>query len=162
MTGAGRAASVLAGRLDAVVLDIGGTLVAENPPATPTDELAVRLLPGVVADLAALAGAVRLAAATNTAVLSGADVRALLAGTGIDNYLEVIVTSTDVGAAKPDPAVLLTVCARLGIDPGRALYVGDRDTDAAAAAAAGMAYAPVGDAGVLAAVCDRLGAGVNQ
>lgn len=139
--------------LDAVVLDIGGTLVAEAPPGTPTAELELRCLPHVVDDLRVLARLVRLAAATNTAAMSEAGVRRLLAPSGLDDLLELVVTSADVGAAKPDPTVLLLALERLGgIPPGRALFIGDQPTDAEAAAAAGMPFASVHPDGVLAAM----------
>lgn len=139
--------------LDAVVLDIGGTLVAEAPPGTPTAQLEVRCLPHVIDDLRVLARLVRLAAATNTAVMSEADVRLLLAPSGLDDLLKVVLTSADVGAAKPDPTVLLVALERLrGIPPERALFIGDQPTDAEAAAAAGMPFALVHPDGVLAAM----------
>lgn len=143
--------------LDAVVLDIGGTLLAEAPPGTPTADLEVRCLSNVLGDLRVLARSVRLAAATNTAVMSEADIRRLLAPSGLDDLLEVVVTSADVGAAKPDPAVLLVALERLGgIAADRALFVGDQPTDAEAAAAAGMPFALVHPGGVLAAVQEWL------
>jgi HAD superfamily hydrolase (TIGR01509 family) len=54
----------------------------------------------------------------------------------------VVVTSADAGVAKPDPQPLRLALARLGIEPARALHVGDSDADAESAAAAGVAFAP--------------------
>jgi nicotinate-nucleotide--dimethylbenzimidazole phosphoribosyltransferase len=143
----------IADLLDAIVLDIGGTLVVEEPPGTATVDQPARCLPNVVEDLGLLSRSVRLAAATNTSAMSEEDVRALLVPTGIGGLLEVIVTSTDAGAAKPDPAVLLAVLERLGgTAPDRALFIGDQPTDEAAARAAGMPFAQVHPRGVLAAV----------
>ena len=139
--------------LDAVLVDIGGTIVAENPPSTPIDALVPQLLANVASDLVALGRSVRLGAATNTAVMTESDVRRLLALVDIDRFFEVVVTSHDVGAAKPDPAVLVVAKNRLGIvDPSRILYVGDRTTDREAAFAAGMEFAPITAAGLLASV----------
>lgn len=141
----------LAAALDAVILDIGGTLVAEAAPGTPTSELRVTLLPQVIEDLTEIATSVRLAAATNTATMREAEVRALLQPCGLSDLLEVVVTSCDVGAAKPDPRILQVVLERLGgIAPGRALFIGDQPSDEAAANAIGMAYAPVGPVGLAA------------
>ena len=39
---------------------------------------------------------------------------------------------------KPDPAAALEVARRIGIPPGRFLYLGDTDTDMRTAVAAGM------------------------
>lgn len=139
--------------VEAVVLDVGGTLVDENPPATATAEISVTLLPNVAGDLAALHGRVHLAAATNTAVMREQEVRALLASVGIDRYLEVLVTSVDVEKAKPDPAMLLAILAKLGRIPAdRTLYIGDRASDAQAAAAAGMHFAPAHPDGIVTAL----------
>jgi beta-phosphoglucomutase-like phosphatase (HAD superfamily) len=41
---------------------------------------------------------------------------------------------------KPDPGMLLAICARYGVPPDAAIFVGDADTDAEAAANAGMAF----------------------
>ncbi|MGI5861885.1 MAG: HAD family hydrolase [Myxococcales bacterium] len=55
-------------------------------------------------------------------------------------------SSTESGALKPAPAPFLRMAERLGIPPPRWLVVGDRaDTDAAGAAAAGMAFLGIGD-----------------
>jgi phosphoglycolate phosphatase-like HAD superfamily hydrolase len=130
---------------DVVLLDIGGTLVVEAPPGTATAELEVVLRPHVLDDLRALAVDHRLGAVTNTAVMREADIRALLAPSGVDALLEVVVTSVDVGAWKPDPRPIVEALRRLGVEPSaRVLYVGDQPTDEAAALAAGVRYADVG------------------
>ena len=139
-------------RLEAIVFDIGGTLVVEAAPGTPTDDLVPTLRPGVAVDLDALSRSYRLGAATNTAVMREPEVRTMLGRAAIDNYFQAIVTSSDVGASKPDPRVLLVACEQLAVDPGRALYIGDRSIDQQAASAAGMFFADVGLGGLLNAV----------
>jgi putative hydrolase of the HAD superfamily len=57
-------------------------------------------------------------------------------------FFAAVVTSAEAGAAKPDPRAFSTALARLGVAPGRALHVGDGDTDRDGAAAAGMAFEP--------------------
>jgi len=57
--------------------------------------------------------------------------------------LEVpVVTSAEAGAPKPDPAIFRLALARLDVQPGRALHVGDSDADAEGAQAAGMRFRP--------------------
>lgn len=52
-----------------------------------------------------------------------------------------IVTSESSGFAKPDPRILLTALACLGVEPQDALYVGDDlETDGGAARSAGVAF----------------------
>ncbi len=51
----------------------------------------------------------------------------------------VTVFDDDVPAPKPDPTGLLLAAERLGVEPGRAVYVGDSLSDLEAARRAGMA-----------------------
>jgi nicotinate-nucleotide--dimethylbenzimidazole phosphoribosyltransferase len=142
-----------------VLFDVGGTLVREASGGTAVPDLVAHLLPGVVDDLRALAAAGhRLGAVTNTTVMGEVDVRGLLGPSGLDALLAEVVTSVEVGVAKPDPRPLLVACARLGVAPGETVYVGDRPTDRDAARAAGMPFAWAGD-GPCAALAWRLGGG---
>lgn len=130
--------------LDAVLFDIGGTLVVEAPPGTATAELTVQLFAGVIDDLTELARSVRLGAVTNTSVMTEADVRRLIGPSGLDRLLEVIVTSVDVGVAKPDPWPIRVAMARMDLtDATRVAFVGNDDVDAAAAAAAAVRFVRV-------------------
>lgn len=130
---------------DAVLFDIGGTLVREAPAGTGVADLTVTWIDGAPRTLAALSGAgLRIGAVTDTAVMTEADVRTLLQLDGVSDLLEVLVTSVDVGAEKPDPASIFEALTRLGItDSSRVLVVGDRSRDRDAAAAAGCAFAAV-------------------
>jgi putative hydrolase of the HAD superfamily len=58
---------------------------------------------------------------------------------GLDTYFSEIMTSSEIGWAKPAPEAFLGACRRLGISPRRCVYVGDAmETDACASAAAGL------------------------
>jgi nicotinate-nucleotide--dimethylbenzimidazole phosphoribosyltransferase len=130
--------------LDAVLLDIGGTLVHEAAPGTAIDDLGVRLRADAVDDLIWLERTVRVGAVTDTSVMDEATVRRLLEPSGLSERLEVVVTSIDAGATKPDPRPLELALERLGLDdPGRVLFIGDRPVDEEAAAAAGTLYVGV-------------------
>jgi nicotinate-nucleotide--dimethylbenzimidazole phosphoribosyltransferase len=136
--------TVVKALLDAVLIDIGGTLVDEAPPATPVADLEVRLRPSAAQDLAWLRESVRVGAVTNTAMMDEAQVRQLLEPSGVSALLEVVVTSVDVGVEKPDPKPILVALERLGLDtPSRVLYIGDQTLDEDAAIAAGVMYASV-------------------
>lgn len=126
-----------------VLFDVGDTLVRAAAPGTPVTELRAEPLEGVVRTLSALAHGHRLGAVTDTAAMSADDVRRALAGTGISELLEVVVTSSDVGARKPDPAGIQAALASLGAAPESALLVGDSDADEGAALAAGVRFARV-------------------
>lgn len=128
--------------LDAILFDIGGTLVAEAPPGTSVRDLQVVLLPGAVEGVTLAAEHARVGAVTNTSVMREAEVRALLVPCGIDALLEVVVTSVDVDAWKPDPRPVLVALEQLEVvDAARAVLVGDTDADRDAAAAAGVRFA---------------------
>jgi putative hydrolase of the HAD superfamily len=59
--------------------------------------------------------------------------------TGILELVDEVVTSAEVGAAKPDPRVFERALAVAGVEPGAALHVGDKvDNDLEGAAAAGV------------------------
>jgi HAD superfamily hydrolase (TIGR01509 family) len=60
----------------------------------------------------------------------------------LDHYFAAVVTSAEVGAAKPSPAPFLAALDRLGVEPARALHIGDHPRDEEGAAAAGMHFAP--------------------
>jgi HAD superfamily hydrolase (TIGR01509 family) len=58
---------------------------------------------------------------------------------GLADRLDVVVFSTEVGARKPEPAIFLHALAELGVEPGAAMYVGDRlEADVQGAANVGM------------------------
>ena len=52
-----------------------------------------------------------------------------------------VVTSAEVGAAKPDPRIFRIALDRLRVRPERALHAGDSADDEAGAAAVGMRFA---------------------
>jgi putative hydrolase of the HAD superfamily len=58
---------------------------------------------------------------------------------GLRDSFDTIVASGEVGVTKPDARIFEMACARLGVEPRQAAYVGDRwGTDAAGAARAGL------------------------
>lgn len=72
-----------------------------------------------------------------TAVVSniGWDPRPVLDFHGVTPLVDTILLSYEEGCVKPDPAIFTKACARLGVEPERALMVGDdRRADGGAAA----------------------------
>ena len=101
--------------------------------------LAFRPLPGVEEALDALrARGLRLACVSNWDV-SLADA---LAAAGLAGRLDAVVSSAEAGAPKPDPRPFRLALERLGVEPGRALHVGDDEADRRGAAAAGLRFTP--------------------
>jgi nicotinate-nucleotide--dimethylbenzimidazole phosphoribosyltransferase len=124
-----------------ILFDVGDTLVHAAAPGTPVRELDVRPAAGAGRLLDALARRYRLGAVTDTAVLSGDEVRGLLASSELAKLLEVIVSSVDVGAIKPDPAGIQRALAQLDAAPSETLFVGDTTADEQAAQRAGTHFA---------------------
>jgi putative hydrolase of the HAD superfamily len=57
----------------------------------------------------------------------------------LDQMLDVVLVSSEVGLPKPEPEIFLRAAAHLGVPPARCLMVGDRlDRDISGALAAGM------------------------
>ena len=62
-----------------------------------------------------------------------------MAALGLTDRFEHLITSGDLGIAKPDPRIFEAACETFGVPPSAAVYVGDRlATDAIGAAAAGL------------------------
>lgn len=74
------------------------------------------------------------AAGVPVAVVSniGFDIRPMFAAWGLADLVDAFVLSYEVGRCKPDPAIFLRACGQLGVDPERALMVGDTPADAGA------------------------------
>jgi putative hydrolase of the HAD superfamily len=66
-----------------------------------------------------------------------------LARHGLRHWFDAVVTSGDVGVRKPDPAPFRAALELLGIEPARAVHVGDHPAhDEVGARAAGMQFEP--------------------
>ena len=95
-----------------------------------------RVYPGVVDALDAMRGAgLRLACVTNKAE---AFTLPLIEQMGLAPYFSAVVSGDTLAVKKPDPAVVRHACELLGVEPGRALMIGDSANDALAARGAGM------------------------
>jgi putative hydrolase of the HAD superfamily len=95
------------------------------------------------------------AAGLSLACVSDWDIglREQLVKIGLDHPFDVVLTSAEAGAPKPEPALFLAALSRLRVKPGRAVHVGDGDSDRDGAGTAGLAFEPV----PLATVPERLG-----
>ncbi|MFO0846986.1 MAG: HAD-IA family hydrolase [Gemmataceae bacterium] len=119
------------------------------PTAPPADAVAAyrahhpsvmvdgtRLLPGVADTLAGLhRRGLRLAVCSNKAVRF---TRALVEAFGLAPVFDAVLGPEDVGAPKPDPAMLVEALRRLGATAAEAVYVGDMAVDVHTAKAAGV------------------------
>ena len=105
---------------------------------------------GAVAALEALSSAgLELACVANW----DTSLEAHLRRAGVARFFRTIVSSAEAGAAKPEPAIFRLALARLGVEPGRALHIGDDPVDRDGARGAGLFFEPV----PLATLPERLG-----
>jgi len=71
-----------------------------------------------------------------TTVLKGINVYGEL---GLEHYLNFVVTSSEVGANKPEPPIFLAALERAGVDASEAAYIGDQyETDVVGARGVGI------------------------
>ena len=56
----------------------------------------------------------------------------------VDELFDDVVDSSEVAIRKPDPAIYLLACERLGVAPEATLFIDDHEGNVAAAAAVGM------------------------
>jgi nicotinate-nucleotide--dimethylbenzimidazole phosphoribosyltransferase len=131
-------------RFDCVLFDLGNTLIAQENPGTPYQDLKVQVLPGVQQLLDQLHGKVKLGIVSNTKTITAADIQAKLQTVGLDKYFESIIATGEFGTHKPDPAPIVAAIEQLQTTAGRTLYVGDIETDKQAALAAGAHFAYAG------------------
>jgi nicotinate-nucleotide--dimethylbenzimidazole phosphoribosyltransferase len=131
-------------RFDCVLFDLGNTLIAQENPGIPYEDLKVQLLPGVQQLLDELLGKVKLGIVSNTKTITAADIQTKLASVGLDKYFQCIIATAEFGTHKPDPAPITAAIEQLQSTPDRTLYVGDIETDKQAALAAGAHFAYAG------------------
>ena len=128
--------------LDALELDCARLIVRELGLGV-TPQRALEALGGAIRytpfdDARPLLEALR-ARGLRSAVVSNWDyaLERVLAELGL--AADVVVTSAGTGSAKPDPGIFHVALERLGVEPGRALHVGDTPgTDGEGARAAGI------------------------
>jgi putative hydrolase of the HAD superfamily len=95
-----------------------------------------RIVPGADALLRALKAHVPLAIVTNNTIVEQTE---KLATFGLSEYVDHLVTSEEVGCAKPDAAIFEHALARLGVAAGEAVMVGDSwENDVVGAARCGI------------------------
>lgn len=95
-----------------------------------------RLMPGVAETLPLLQQhGVAMAVCSNKSVMFSQQIVGAL---GLTPYFQAVLGPEDVGIPKPDPAMLLEACRRLGIPKEETLYIGDMAVDVHTARAAGI------------------------
>ncbi len=128
-------------QLRVLIFDWGDTVMRTFPqyrgPMADWPEVVAE--PGATEALTELARHYRLALATNARDSGSLAVRDALRRVRLDAVFDVVATSKEMGAAKPDPAFFRAVLARVGCGSDEAVMVGDSyDADVAGAKMAGL------------------------
>lgn len=66
----------------------------------------------------------KIAIVSNTS-FSSRGVRALLRNVNIDSYVDVVISSSDVGFAKPQRMIFQKLVTSMGVDPAEVIHIGD-------------------------------------
>ncbi len=131
----------MSSQLRVLIFDWGDTVMRTFPQYTGpmADWPEVAAAPGATEALTELARHYRLALATNARDSGSLAVRDALRRVRLDGAFDVVATSKEMGAAKPDAAFYRAVLARVGCAPEEAVMVGDSyDADVAGAKMAGL------------------------
>jgi HAD superfamily hydrolase (TIGR01509 family) len=89
---------------------------------------------------------------------SEAEARHLTAAIGAEDAIDVVTTSADVDASKPDPDIVRTALAKAGLRAEDTVFVGDTVWDVEAAGRAGVACVGVCSGGISATELREAGA----
>ena len=114
--------------------------VARAMDSTPFFNL-LRPHPELRAFLLGLKRRYRIALATNRS----ATIPAIIDYLGLDGVFDAVASARDKVRPKPAPDILELCLARAAVAAGRAVYVGDSETDRIAAEAAGIHFIGVGE-----------------
>jgi putative hydrolase of the HAD superfamily len=129
-------------RRDSAAVFLGALEAAVEPEAFApafVGALEFRLVPGAERALRTLCSAgITLACTANWDVA----LQAHLQRVGVAHLFTAIVSSAEAGAPKPAPAVFLLALERAGVEPDRALHIGDDAVDREGAVAASLAFEP--------------------
>ncbi|MEH3053308.1 MAG: HAD-IA family hydrolase [Patulibacter minatonensis] len=138
---------------DAMRKEIGHGLDHDRAFAIVMGLTRFEVLPGTRSSLARLRRAgVRLAVVSDW----DASLEGTMLAVGLRSHFDVVVSSAQIGVAKPDPAPLLAATAALGVRPQEAVMIGHAEVDDAAAAACGMPSLRVATASGIRGVTDHL------
>ena len=67
------------------------------------------------------------------------DTEAMVSDLGWDGFFDAIVCSGEASQPKPHPEMVLSICRRLSVSPGEAVFIGDSVTDMKMGKRAGLA-----------------------
>jgi len=127
-------------KYDAVIFDLGNTLIEQANPGTPLDQLTITLRPGVRRLLEDISGELKVAIVSNTTSISAKDIEEKLASISLDKYFQLIIATSEIGIHKPDPYPIQKAIKDLEVEASRTLYIGDLAGDKQSALAAGSDF----------------------
>jgi len=116
----------------AVLFDLGDTLFVEEIADRPENqgkhiwEIEFEKVEGTDELLRTLYGHYKMAIVTNTETSREPQVRIALRKAGIVHFFDVVITSVDVGAPKPEAEIYMKALEALNAKPSEAVMIGNR------------------------------------
>lgn len=127
-------------KYQAIIFDLGNTLIQEDYSGRPVEARNVVLMDGVAELIEKLTGRIRLAIVSNTTDVTAEQIRNKLNEVNLGDKFEVILATSEIGVHKPHPLPIQLALDQLKLLPEQCLYVGDSTTDQIAARAAGVDF----------------------
>ncbi|MEY4444221.1 MAG: hypothetical protein RL301_300 [Actinomycetota bacterium] len=127
-------------KYQAVIFDLGNTLIHGDYSGRPVEERKVLLMDGVAELIEKLNGNFKLAIVSNTIEITSNQIRSKLAEVNLADNFEIIIATAEIGVHKPDPKPIQVALEKLNLQPEACIYVGDLETDQMAAEAAGVDF----------------------
>ncbi len=119
-------------------MDFGDTVVVEEEGKKLSD-MDLEIVEGVEAFLSEFSTKCPIIILSNTIHSREADIQSLLEQLNFSQYFHRVITSLDMGVAKPDPKLYKIALDALNLNPEEVVMIGDRlDTDIKGAVDSGL------------------------
>ncbi len=115
--------------LKGLLLDIGDTIIIEEEGKS-LNEMSGDLVEGALPFLQEMSRRFKLVIVSNTVNSYAVDIDRVMKKLGLRQYFAHIITSLDVGIAKPEPGIFEEALRVSGLECAEVIMIGDRvDTD---------------------------------
>lgn len=127
-------------KIEVLIFDWGNTIMIDfDSPGIMKDWDKVELVKGAWDALEVLHRQYNMVIATSASHSNTEDMRSALRRVGAERYFKHFFSSRELGVSKPDPQFFLEITTRMGIDPEKAVSIGDKyPNDIEAARKAGL------------------------
>jgi phosphoserine phosphatase len=112
--------------ISAIIFDLGNTLIKQQVDEHFTlDQFNLELASNASSTLEQLHNNYKIGLLTNTRLSNKNHVRKAIIKLGLSQFIDYIVTSTDIGVEKPSPIIFEYILKSLDVRPSEAIMVGN-------------------------------------